>query len=228
MSNPESEIPHRVFEADKSRVGVFGWPIGLVGAAGVMLLIPISQYLTAERPAPMEIEAVEIAMPPPPPPVEHEPPPPEPEEQQEPPELDMPPPQLSLEQLDLALNPGTGGNLTGEFGLGNFEANQDTLGGIDTFEIDDLDSKPGVRSKVQPKISRAIVKANKGKTLLTRIKFDLNEKGQPTNPNVVMTTIPGTEDSITKMIVKWRFDPPMKDGQAVKAKNYILPFKLQL
>lgn len=227
MAKPEPEIQHRVFEADKSRAGVFGWPIGLGGAALVMLLIPISQFLTTERPPPMEIAEMEIAMPPPPPPVEPEPPPPEPEEQQEPPELDTPPPQLSLDQLDLALTPGSGGDLTADFGLGNFDVSQDTLGGIGEFSVEDLDSKPGLRNQVKPKFSRAFMKTNKGKTLLARIEFIINQDGRVEKPKVMMTTIPGTEDKILSAMKRWRYDSPKKDGVAVRVK-YVQPLRFTI
>jgi len=223
-----SEVKHqKIFQPDRSRAGALGWPLGLAGAAMVLLLLPISQYLTKERAEPMEIEAVEIAMPPPPPPIEREPPPPEPEEAKEPPELETPPPQLSLDQLDLALNPGTGGNLAGDFGLGNFDVNQDTLGGIDIFEVDDLDTKPQPRSQTPPRFSRAFMRANDGKVLLARIKFILNEEGEVVNPEIVMTTIPGSEADILEAVRKWRYDPPMVQGKPVKSR-YVQPLKLKL
>lgn len=226
MSHPPTG-QHRVFSPDKGRASALGLPLGILGACLVMLAIPISQYLGDQRPDRMEIQSVDIAMPPPPPPIEHEPPPPMPEEQQEPPELDTPPPQLSLEQLDLVLNPGTGGSLAGDFSLGGFEVNQETLGSIAVFEIDDLDSRPQARTTVQPRLSRDIVRANQGKVLLARIKFLLNEQGRPESPEILMTSIPGTEADLQDMILRWRFDPPMREGQPVRA-NYILPFRLNL
>lgn len=223
----ETPIHHRVFEPDKSRVGGLGWPIGLVGAALVMLAIPISQFLGEQRPDAMEIQSIEIAMPPPPPPVEHDEPPPPPEKEAEPPELDTPPPQLSLEQLDLALNPGTGGNLTGDFSLANFEVNEDTLGGIDIFDVEDLDSKPGVRHQVEPRFNSSYKRENKGKVISVRIEFILNEQGIPESPKLAYINYPGGEDAILEMIRKWRFDPPMMGGKAVKAR-YALPLQVPI
>ena len=83
------------------------------------------------------------------------------------------------------------------------------------------------RTTVQPRLSRDILRNNQGKVLLARIKFLLNEQGRPENPEILMTTIPGTEAELQDMIVRWRFDPPMREGQPVRA-NYILPFRLNL
>ncbi len=223
----DAPIHHRVFEPDKSRVGGLGWPIGIVGAALVMLAIPISQFLGEQRPDAMEIQTIEIAMPPPPPPIEREEPPPPPEKEAEPPELDTPPPQLSLEQLDLALNPGTGGSLAGDFSLGNFDVNEDTLGGIDIFDVEDLDSNPGVRRSPQPRFDRSYLREHKGKTVTARIEFILNEKGIPESPKIAYINRPGGEDALLEMIKKWRFDPPMIGGKAVKAR-YAQPWNGKL
>ena len=88
----------------------------------LFLAIPLTQIFTQYEKAPESIDALEIAPPPPPPPPEEPPPPPEPEEDEPPPELDAPPPPITLEQLDMALNPGSGGSLSGDFAMPSFNA----------------------------------------------------------------------------------------------------------
>lgn len=227
MSEPAPSQQHRVFAPTKATKGPLGWLVGIPCALIVMLLIPISQYLASDRPETMELESMDIAMPPPPPPIEREPPPPEPEEKQEPPELDVPPPQLSLDQLDLALNPGTGGNLAGDFGLGGFAVNQDTLGGIDVFDVEDLDTKPQLRSQKAPRFSRGFLRTNKNRKLIARISFILNEQGRVEKPEIIAMNVKGAEEDILDAIKKWRYDPPMREGKPVKAK-YIQPLILQI
>jgi len=78
---------------------------------------------------PPEIEQVEEE---PPPPVEEEPPP----------ELEREPRQLSLAQLAIALNPGTGGSLAGDFSLPTVSANSSTLGTDDFVDFSQLDQTP--------------------------------------------------------------------------------------
>ena len=118
--------------------------IGSVVSFLLFLAIPLLQIFTSYEKAPEYIESLEMAPPPPPPPPEEPPPPPEPEEEEPPPELESDPPPLSLEQLDMALEPGTGGSLAGDFALPDFDAKKANLG-MDLFDISDLDFRPGFR-----------------------------------------------------------------------------------
>ncbi len=71
---------------------------------------------------------------------EEEPPPPE--EEEPPPELEAEPPQLSLDQLDIALNPGTGGSLAGDFAMPTIGTSQRDLGTESFVDFSDLDQIP--------------------------------------------------------------------------------------
>ncbi|MFL2835787.1 MAG: hypothetical protein ACJZ9L_06460, partial [Coraliomargaritaceae bacterium] len=82
--------------------------IGIAVSFLLFLAIPLTQIFNEYNKSPESIDSYEVAPPPPPPPPEDPPPPPEPEEEEPPPELDSPPPPISLEQLDMALEPGTG------------------------------------------------------------------------------------------------------------------------
>ena len=73
--------------------------------------------------------------------LEEEPPPP-PEEEEPPPELEVAPPQLSLAQLDIALNPGTGGSLAGDFAMPTVATTSASLGTEDFIDFSDLDQMP--------------------------------------------------------------------------------------
>ena len=108
-----------------------GLMIGLAFSFLLFLAIPLTQLFTTYEKAPESIDSLDIAPPPPPPPPE-DPPPPEPEEEEPPPELDTPPPPISLEQLDMALEPGTGDSLSGDFALPTFDAKKADLG-MDIF-----------------------------------------------------------------------------------------------
>ena len=112
--------------------------IGIAVSFLLFLAIPLTQIFNNYDKSPESIDSFEIAPPPPPPPPEDPPPPPEPEEEEPPPELDSPPPPISLEQLDMALEPGTGGALSGDFALPSFDAKKTNLG-MDIFDINDLE-----------------------------------------------------------------------------------------
>jgi protein TonB len=218
--------PHCAFTPDRSRMPSLSWPLGILAASLTMLTIPFSQFLDVEAPPTTEIQAIDFVLPPPPPPIDQTPPP-EDNQHQEPPQPEIPPPRLTLEQLELALTPGIGGNLSTDLSLGNLELSQENLGDMATFEIEDLDQRPQVRSTTQPRLPRDIVRTNQGKILIARIKFVLNEQGNPENPEVIMTSLPGTESALRDMILRWRYDPPTKEGRPVRA-NYIQPFRLNL
>ena len=71
---------------------------------------------------------------------EEEPPPPE--EEEPPPELEEEPPQLTLDQLDIALNPGTGGSLAGDFAMPTIGSSASDLGTEDFVDFSNLDQLP--------------------------------------------------------------------------------------
>jgi protein TonB len=120
-------------------------PTGLAVVAVLFIfgLLPFTQFLAGLKKPDMEVRRFDISVPPPafvPP----EPPPPEPPPAQEPPpKMDSPPPQLSLSQLNMAINPGLGGALAGGFALGDVNMSaSETMNQISLFEISDLDEPP--------------------------------------------------------------------------------------
>lgn len=136
-----------------SSPGEKSFPLGS-GALAVLAvlamfgMLPFTQYLAGLSKADMQVREFSVTVPPPqftPP----EPPPPEPPPEAEPPPaMDTPPPQLSLSQLNMALNPGVGGALAGDFALGSVGVSaSETMEEISLFEISDLDSTPTLRRK---------------------------------------------------------------------------------
>ncbi|MFP4204097.1 MAG: hypothetical protein ACLFS4_07155, partial [Opitutales bacterium] len=89
--------------------GTLLWGILLgIGVSGLLFLaIPLTQLFTEYEKEEEKFERLEMAEPPPPSPPEDPPEPPEPEEDP-PPEHEEPPPPVSLEQLEMSLEPGTG------------------------------------------------------------------------------------------------------------------------
>lgn len=126
-------------------------PTGSIGLAAFAVflmfgMLPFTQYLAGLQKSKMEVREFNVTVPPPaftPP----EPPPPEPPPEQEPPpEMQPPPPQLSLSQLNMALNPGVGNALAGDFSLGDVGVSaSETMEQISLFEISDLDETPTKR-----------------------------------------------------------------------------------
>ena len=126
---------------------------------------------------------MEVAPPPPPPPPEEPPPPPEPEEEEPPPELNTPPPPISLEQLDLALNPGTGGAIAGDFALPTFDVSGSDLGGLEIFELGDVDSPPTPRTRIE--FSYPAAAKRKGIKGIVKVEYIVSEKGRVEDIKIV-------------------------------------------
>jgi len=147
--------------------------------------------------------------------LEEEPPPVE-EEEEPPPELEQEPPQLSLDQLDIALNPGTGGSLVGDFAMPTIGTSQSDLGTEDFVDFSDLDQIPrpiGVSGFNFP--SRLRQKKVSGKIVLL---LKLNERGEVIDVQLDSSNLPAFNGFVLGEVEGWHFTPPTKGGQPVKAK----------
>lgn len=197
-----------------------------IGISGLLFLaIPLTQIFTEYEKAPQEIDALDIATPPPPPPQDDPPPPPEPEKEEPPPELDTPPPAISLDQLDMALNPGTGGSMAGDFALPTFEVGAKDLGGLDIFDIGDLEDKPQPRKQTAPKYPSAA--RRKGLQGFAVAEFIIDENGDVTSVEIKQSSDPVFDAPTIEAIRSWKFTPGQKDGRAVKTRTRVkLPYTL--
>lgn len=188
-----------------------------IGVSGLLFLaIPLTQIFTTYQKSPEEIEALEIAPPPPPPPPEDPPPPPEPEQEEPPPELDTPPPPISLEQLDMALNPGTGGSMAGDFALPTFDLSGSDLGGLEIFELGDVDSPPQPRTRIE--FSYPSAARRKGITGVVKVEYVVDQKGRVEKIHIVESPDRILSEATEDVLRRARFDPATKGGTAVKVR----------
>lgn len=188
-----------------------------IGVSGLLFLaIPLTQIFTTYQKSPEEIEALEIAPPPPPPPPEDPPPPPEPEQEEPPPELDTPPPPISLEQLDMALNPGTGGSMAGDFALPTFDLSSSDLGGLEIFELGDVDSPPQPRTRIE--FSYPSAARRKGITGVVKVEYVVDQKGRVEKINIVESPDRILSEATEDVLRRARFEPATKGGTAVKVR----------
>lgn len=152
---------------------------------------------------PPEIETVE----------EDEPPPRE--EEAPPPELEAEAPPLSLDQLDIALNPGTGGSLAGDFSMAMISTSGGELGTEDFVDFSDLDQLPrpiGVSGFNFP--TRLKRKKVSGKIVLI-IKLD--QDGNVIDAVVDQSNLPAFDDFVRNEVASWKFTPPTMNGRPVRA-----------
>lgn len=190
--------------------------LGVGVSALLFLAIPLTQIFTDYNKVPAEIQSLEMAAPPPPPPPEEPPPPPEPETEEPPPELESAPPPISLEQLDMALNPGTGGSMAGDFALPSFDISQSDLGGLEIFELGDVDSPPQPRTRIE--FSYPAAAKRRGIRGVVKLEYIVNETGRVEEITVVESAHALLSDATTEVIRRTLFEPATKGGRAVKVR----------
>lgn len=191
--------------------------LGLFFCFLLFLAIPLTQLFVEYEKSEDNINALEIAPPPPPPPPpEDPPPPPEPEEEEPPPELETTPPPISLEQLDMALEPGYGDAAFGDFSLPQFDAKTADLG-MDIFDIGDLDKIPSPRrTLIPPRYPQKLLRMGIEGYVIA--EFIVNKSGDVESVEIIKSTDSGFEPSTIESIRKWKFNPGEKDGEVVRCR----------
>ena len=203
-------------------------PLGLISGIGVsallFLAIPLTQIFNTYEKQTTEINAIEVAPPAPPPP-EEEPPPPEPEPEEEPPpELEVTPPPLTLEQLDLALNPGTGGSLAGDFALPSFNIQGSDLGGLEIFDLGDVDTPPTPRTAIEFILPSAAKR--RGVKGIVKVEYIVNENGRTEQIKIVESPDKLLSRATTDALTRARFEPAQVNGKTVKVRmRAAIPYK---
>ena len=201
------------------------WIGTILCTAGVFLLLPFTQMIAALGKKPNDLFTVEVAAPPPPPPMDIEPPPPPPEEPP-PPDVTPPPQQLSLSQMDVALNLGVGDAMAGAFSFDGFGVKaEDTAGDLQIFDVKDLDSVPRrIRTPmlVHPQVLRRARIA--GHVTLMVI---ISETGAVQVERVVNSSHREFESNAVSFAEGCQFEPPKKSGRAVRAR-YTWPIRFDI
>lgn len=184
---------------------------------GCFLLLPVLQAISATTPKDLELRSVDTAaLPPPPPPIEEEKQEEKPPEDAKPPEMNETAEPLSLDQLELALNPGTGGgDLAGDYsikiqGLAAAGGGKD---GDDLFSLADLDQKPRPVFQQQPTLTALLKKKLPANVVVV---FTVDQQGRVENPVVQSASDPAFEQPVLAAIKQWKFEPGKRSGKAVR------------
>lgn len=192
----------------------------------ILAILPFTQALSGD-PRDRTLRSVDVAnLPPPEPPPPEPPPPEEEEEEEESPDLQEPPEMLDLSQLESALNPGTGGALSGAFDLDAFSVRPNVAGEMQIFDIVDLDRTPRLLRRVIPEYPQdLLVRGIEGSVTLVLI---IDERGEVTVDSVLeweghRDFIQPTRQALSRCL----FEPPTVNGEAVRARYRItIPFNL--
>lgn len=192
---------------------------GLISLA-ILFVIPFTQMLSGLNPPEKKLRSFDVVQPPPPPPPELEEPPEEPPPEEPPPEMTQPPPPLSLTQLELALNPGIGDALSGAGGFEAFDLAPDAAMEAQLFNVKDLDEPP--RPVRQVKMEPPARFRQERISGLVRVEIMIDEDGQTTVRKILESSHPELEAPAREALRQWRWTPPKKNGEPVKAR-YIMP-----
>ena len=196
--------------------------LAVAGTVGVFMILPMLQAIGQGGGADHIVRSVDsTVLPPPPPPVVEEEPEEEEVEEEPPPELTPEAPPLDLSQLQLALDPGLGDGLMGDFALelgGAFGSdNSSELDEI--FSMADLDQRPRAIFQRQPSYPTELRKKRAQGTV--EITFTVDVRGRVTNPKVSRSTHPAFDKAAMDAVKQWRFEPGVRSGEKV-------PFKMRV
>jgi protein TonB len=199
--------------------------ISLIIVFALLAILPITQWLSADRGRNIIRSVDTISQPPPEAPPPEPPPPEEEEEQEEEPEMEDTPPPQSLEQLESALNPGIGDAVGKMAGIGDWGVMPDVMDDLDIFSIADLDQRPRRLRTIMPEYPVELQQQRVTGTV--RLQVLIDEQGNVTVEKVLSGPHRTLEQNARQAVSRWRFEPPRKDGKPVRAR-YIQPIPFDL
>jgi protein TonB len=198
--------------------------VALISAVGLTLLfflvLPVMQHIGNPVRDLVELRSVDLAnLPPPPPPPPEPEPEEEPEEEPPPPELMEEAPPLDLAQIELALNPGLGGEGLGDFtiGLVNQLAGEEGSEEIDRiFSLAELDQRPRVLYQRMPSYPPELRRSGQKGTV--SVLFTVDARGRVLNAKAERASHPAFERAALEAVKQWRFEPGTRNGEKVSFK----------
>ncbi len=196
----------------------------LVLTAALFLALPLTQWASDSQSVLNETESVSVSVTPPPPP------PPEvelPEEKEKPEEdvqLEKELQKVSLSQINMALNAGTGGMGGVSFSINSFQLSDSFEDMV--FEVADLDEQPKPLVQSAPVYPAKLKRTGiQGRVIII---FIVDEKGNTSGARVVDSPHPDFSSSAIAAVTSWKFEPGKKDGKSVKTRVRIpLAFSLR-
>jgi len=116
----------------------------------------------------------------------------------------------------MALNPGTGSSMAGDFALPTLDLGSSDLGGLEIFELGDVDSPPQPRTKIE--FSYPTSAKRKGITGVVKVEYIVNQNGRVDNITIVESPDRSLSKATEDVLRRARFDPASKGGTAVKVR----------
>jgi protein TonB len=209
--------------SQSSVVSVLQHAGAFVLAAGMTLAIfmflPVMQSIRDPIPRDLIVVPTDVASLEPPPPapieeeIEQEEEPPEP-----PPELNEEAPPLDLSQLELALNPGFGEGLFGDFSVKLVDqiAEGDSEEMDRVFSLAELDQRPRVIFQRTPTYPSELRRSKRRGTV--HVVFIVDTRGRVVQPKVEKSTDPAFDQAAIEAVKQWKFEPGTRSGEKVQFK----------
>ena len=127
--------------------------------------------------------------------------------------IEKEPPKLSLDQLDVALNPGTGGNLaSSDLSVPDFSVGAQALS-MNFINFRDLDNKPRPTRQITPIYPPAL--KSQGIEGRVFIRFDIDKLGNVVDATAKKSDHPAFAAYAVDAVRKWKFEPGMQNGEPV-------------
>jgi protein TonB len=198
--------------------GFVSLALALSATLAIFMVLPLMQSI--RDPIPRDLlyttdVGTELPPPPPPPPeeeIEEEQPP------EEPPKLTEEAPPLDLAQLELALNPGFGEGLFGDFAVNLFQQpgseGSEELDRV--FSLSELDQRPRVIFQRTPTYPAELRRSRRQGTVY--VVFIVDTRGRVVNPKIEKATDTAFEQPALEAVRQWRFEPGTRNGEKVQFK----------
>lgn len=192
----------------------FSIPLGLVITVALFVALPLTQILSDFTKDDNKDKNSRVQVQPPPPPPPETPEPPEEEEVEEEIEMKKEQQQLSLDQINMALNAGDGGMSSSGVSVQVFDIadNFDDM----VFEIADLDKPPVPLVRIAP-VYPPELKRNRVQGTV-QVVFIVDELGNVKRPSIEKSSNREFNENAIKAVRQWKFEPGEKDNKKVKTR----------
>ena len=185
---------------------------GILVTLAYFLVLPLLQSIGTPPEEQLQVRSVGVTeAPPPPPPQQKEE---EEEEEEKKPELKQQRQPLDLSQLELALNPGSGGGMGGEFAI-DLGRHVNNAGGMDdVFSMLELDQKPRAIYQPSPRYPRTM--QSRGVSGTVYVVFIVGTQGRVHEAKVQKSTHSTFERPALEAVRRWKFEPGKRNGKPVE------------
>ncbi len=205
----------RVFSSDyQGDSHPLSLPLGGLITVLLFVALPLTQILSEINNDNQNEKNSRVQVQPPPPPPPEPPEPPEEEEQEEEIEMKKETQQLTLDQINMALNAGDGGMSASGVSVQVFDIadNFDDM----IFEIADLDKAPIPLVRIAP-VYPPELKRNRVQGMVN-VVFIVDEFGNVKRPSIEKSSNREFNENAIKAVRQWKFEPGEKDNKKVKTR----------